>query len=391
MSLEASSLLQPILLGDDLALSSRITMASMTRNRNTSAMKPTPATATYYTQRASAGLIISEGVHICPQATQWETTPVMYNPDHAEAWKPVTSAVHEAGGKIFIQAWHAGRAQNERMKWVKHDGSFPGVFAPSKVKAAGGRFRTEDGGHLENTDDLTEIKDPKTVVEQFRNTAVLSKEAGFDGVEVIALGGYLVHSFMNSRANVRTDEYGGSVENRCRFPLEVVDATTSVYGQRRVGVKISPFDCFNDSAATYEECMETFTYFITQLVQREIAYICLSRRSIEPFLGRRPEGFPLPPGTDPIIIFGPMIKNPNSRTMLMVNDGYTPAEAEKLMEAGKIDLIAFGTLYIPNPDLVARIDKGYPLAENDRGGHVNYEQCKNPEKNYTDWPFAVAV
>ncbi|KAF2173452.1 hypothetical protein M409DRAFT_15734 [Zasmidium cellare ATCC 36951] len=386
MSSQKSSLLQTVLLGDDLPLSNRIVMASMTRNRNIDNMKPTQLTTTYYTQRASAGLIISEGMHIYPQATQWEHVPVMYEAEHAQAWKPVTAAVHDAGGKIFMQIWHAGRAQNEKMKWVKQDGSFPGVLAPSKVKAVGGRFRTGDGGHLENTENLTAIEDPRTVVEQYKKSATLSEDAGFDGVEVIALGGYLVHSFMNSRANLRTDEYGGSVQNRCRFPLEVVDAMILVYGQRRVGVKISPFDCYNDSAATYEECMGTFTYLVEQLVQRQIAYICLSRRAVEPFLGRRPDGFHLPAGTDPVDIFGPMVKNAGSKTILMVNDGYTPGEAEKLVEAGKIDLIAFGRLYIPNPDLVTRIEKGLPLAENDRGNHVHYGPFRSPEEDYIDWP-----
>lgn len=390
MSVQPSPLLQPILLGDDIRLFNRITMASMTRNRNTNNMKPTHLTSTYYTQRATAGLIISEGIHICPQATQWEHVPVMYLPEHAEAWKSVTRAVHAAGGKIFMQIWHAGRAQNENMSWAKDNAAFPGVWAPSNVKAAGGRFRTGDGEYLENTETLTAIEDSRSVVEQFKKSAVLSKQAGFDGVEVIALGGYLVHSFMNSRANLRTDEYGGSVLNRCRFPLEVVDAMIDVYGQRRVGVKISPFDCYNDSAATCAECMETFTYLIDQLVQREIAYICLSRRAVEPFLGRRPEGFLLPPGTDPVSIFGPMVKNSDSKTLFMVNEGYTPSEAEELMEAGKIDLIAFGRLYIPNPDLVARIEKALPLAENDRGSHVHYGPFRCPEEDYTDWPRAVS-
>ncbi|KAK4497790.1 hypothetical protein PRZ48_010444 [Zasmidium cellare] len=390
MTSQKSSLLEPVLLGDDLPLSNRIVMASMTRNRNVDNMKPTHLTSAYYSQRASAGLIISEGIIISPQATQWEHAPVMYDNEHAEAWKPVTTAVHNAGGKIFMQIWHVGRAQNEEMKWVKQDGSFPGVLAPSKVKAAGGRFRTGDGGYLENTENLIAIEDPRVVVEQFEKTAILSKQAGFDGIEVLALGGYLVHSFMNSRANIRTDEYGGTFQNRCRFPLEVVDAMISVYAARRVGVKISPFDCYNDSAATYEEGMETFTYLIKQLVQRNIAYICLSRRAEEPFLGRRPDGFPLPPGTDPVDIFGPMIKNAASKTMLMVNDGYTPCDAEKLVNAGGIDLIAFGRLYIPNPDLVARIEKGLPLAENDRGSHVHYGPFKDPAEDYIDWPAAVS-
>lgn len=384
-----SSLLNPVVLGDDLPLPNRITMASMTRNRNVDNMKPTSITAIYYAQRASAGLIVSEGVHICPQATQWEHIPEMYNSEHADAWKPVTKAVHEAGGKIFMQIWHAGRAQNENMKWVKRDGGFPGVLAPSRVKAAGGRFRTEDGGHLENAANLVAVEDPGIVVEEFKRTAILSKEAGFDGIEVLALGGYLVHSFMNSRSNVRTDDYGGSVENRCRFPLEVVDAMISVYGSRRVGVKISPFDCYNDSAAPYQECVETFTYFINQLVQRQIAYVCLSSRAVEPFLGRRPEGFDLPPGTDTLAIFGPMIKNPESKTLLMVNDEYTPAEAKKLMRAGKIDLVSFGRLYIANPDLVERIENGDLLAENDRGSHVHYGPYEKPDDDYVDWPSAT--
>lgn len=186
-----AKLLEPVILGDGIPLRNRICMGSMTRNRCTDANKPTEASVKHYVDRArdGTGLIIAEGTFISPHGAEWPHAPVMYNADHAAAWQKVTSAVHEVGGKIFFQPWHAGRIQNEEMPMLKDIGH--PVYAPSKVPAKGGKFRTLEGvpGHTRN---LTEIEDPKHLVEQFRQSVVLAKEAGFDGIELLSQGCVLV-------------------------------------------------------------------------------------------------------------------------------------------------------------------------------------------------------
>jgi 2,4-dienoyl-CoA reductase-like NADH-dependent reductase (Old Yellow Enzyme family) len=216
-------------------------------------------------------------------------------------------------------------------------------------------------------------------------------------------------------ANERADEYGGSIENRCRFPLEVLDAIIDVWGSRQVGIKICPADDYNDSTTTYKEASETYGYYIRQLMRRELCYINLSRRGCD--VGRdqdeyfkskpRPEGKELPTKYEPIQEFGHLIKYPGSRTMLMVNHEYTVSEAEDLMQQGQIDLVSFGRPFIYNPvsfdcrnhegrassdalqDIITRIEHSVPFAVNDKGGKVNYGPFRTPDEYYTDWPTAL--
>jgi 2,4-dienoyl-CoA reductase-like NADH-dependent reductase (Old Yellow Enzyme family) len=209
-------------------------------------------------------------------------------------------------------------------------------------------------GHTSN---ITEIRDPKDLVDQFKHSVVLAKQAGFDGIELLSQGGYLLHNFLCSHANARKDAYGGSVENRCRFPLEVLDAIIDVWGSRRVGIKICPADDYNDSTTTYREASETYSYFIKQLMSRELCYINLSRRGCD--VGRdqdeyfksspRPLGKELPHKYEPIHEFGDMIKYPGSKTLLMVNHEYTVDEADRLICGDKIDIVSFGRPFIYNP------------------------------------------
>lgn len=353
-----SSLLEPFKLSSSLNLRNRICMGSMTRNRCTDANKPTEAATRYYSDRArcGAGLIIAEGTFISPTGSEWLHAPIMTNESHAQAWRPITQAVHDEGGTILFQPWHEGRAQNDLAPMLRESG-YP-VLAPSAIQAKAGKYRFLDGmpGHTANITPMAS-KHIEEVVEQYRHSCELAKEAGFDGVEIIAQGGYLIHSFLCTRSNVRTDKYGGSAENRSRFLLEVVDAIATVYPVQHIGVKIAPADNVSDIACSYAELSETYTYLIKELVRKEIGFINLSRRGCatgEPNddfsdSKTRPEGMELPDGYEPLEEFGPLVKFEGSETKLMVNYGYTVAEAERLVQTDKIDMITFGRPFIYNP------------------------------------------
>ncbi|KAI2913738.1 hypothetical protein CBS147343_7550 [Aspergillus niger] len=325
-----AELLEPVVLGDGIQLRNRICMGTMTRNRCTNGNKPTQVNVKHYADRArdGTGLIVAEGTFIYPSGVEWPNAPVMYNDSHAEAWTKVTSEVHKVGGKILFQPWHPGRIQNENMPMLKKSGN--PIYAPSKVPAKGGKYRTLEGlpGHTHN---ITEIDDPEAIIEQYR------------------------HSVTHS--DTRSDKYGGSVENRCRFPLEVLDVIIKDWGPRAVGIKICPTDDYNDTMISYDEIKETYTYFLKELMRRDLAFIDLSRRGCD--VGResddyfrlqdRPQGKELPPRYEPLTDFGPLIKYPGSRTMLTVNHEYTVEEARNLIQQEKIDLVTFPRPFIYNP------------------------------------------
>ncbi|KAL5335198.1 hypothetical protein BJX70DRAFT_330905 [Aspergillus crustosus] len=382
------SLFDPVTLGSTISLRNRICMGSMTRNRCVDDSKPSDAHIKHYATRAreGAGLIVAEGTFVYLHGSEYPFAPMMFNQEHAKAWKKVTDAVHDEGGIIFFQPWHPGRVQNENMPLLK-DNTYP-VLAPSKVPAPRGKYRDLPGtpGH---SAEITEIEDPRVIVEQYRHSVSLAKEAGFDGIELLSQGGYLLHNFLSSRSNTRTDQYGGTPQNRCRFTLEVLDAIISIWGPHRVGIKICPCDDFQASAVSYTEMTETYTHIIPECMARKVAFVNLSRRGspgheTEP----RPGGCDLPAGYNPLEQFGGMVKYPGSKTLLMVNQDYTVEEAAKLVEEGKIDLISFGRLFVYNPDLVSRIKENVPLAQNDRGGWVYYGPYETVEKGYNDWPVS---
>ncbi|RAK98714.1 FMN-linked oxidoreductase [Aspergillus ibericus CBS 121593] len=260
-------------------------------------------TITHYTDRArdGAGWIVAEVTFICPHSAEWPHAQVMYHQEHADAWAKLTSAVHDVGGKIFFQPWHAGRIQNDNMPMLKQS-QYP-VYAPSKIPAKGGKFRTLEGqpGHTHN---ITEMDHPRDIVEKFRHSVTLAKKARFDGIELLSQGGYLLHNFLCSHSNTRTDQYGGSVANRCRFPLEVLDAIIEVWGSRAVGIKIRPSDDYNDTTISYDESQP------------------------------RPKEKELPDKYEPLAQFGSL---------------YTVEEATELVKEGKIDLVTFARPFIYNP------------------------------------------
>lgn len=355
---QASMLLEPLDLSSTITLRNRICMGSMTRNRNTDSNKPTSAAAKYYSDRArsGAGLIVAEGTFISPTGSEWLHAPMMTTLSHVKAWRPITEAVHQEGGTIFFQPWHEGRAQNDLAPMLQETG-YP-VLAPSAIPAKAGKYRFLDGapGHTNNLTPMTRAH-IEEVIEQYRYSCELSKKAGFDGVEIIAQGGYLIHNFLCTRSNTRTDRYGGSAENRCRFLFEVVDAIATVIPISHIGVKIAPCDNVSDISCSYAELSETFTYLIRELVKKGLGFINLSRRGCSTAEANddfsdctlRPEGMELPEGYDPLQEFGPLIKFAGSKTKLMVNYGYTVPEAEELVQQGRIDLITFGRPFIYNP------------------------------------------
>lgn len=354
----APHLLEQFELSPSLTLRNRICMGSMTRNRNIDANKPTIAAKQHYTDRArnGAGLIVAEGTFISPTGSEWLDAPLMTLPSHALAWKPITQSVHSVGGVIFFQPWHEGRAQNDNAPMLRET-SYP-VLAPSAIPAKTGKYRFLPGvpGHTSNITPMTPTHIAE-VVAQYATSCSLAKTAGFDGVEIIAQGGYLVHNFLCTRSNTRTDAYGGSVANRCRFLLEVVDAIATVYPMGHIGVKIAPCDNVSDIACSYTELSETYTFLIQELVRKGISFVNLSRRGCAKGVPNddfsdstaRPENMGLPVDYEPLDEFGPLVKREGSKTKLMVNYGYSVGEAEELVNQGRIDLITFGRPFIYNP------------------------------------------
>ncbi|HUY80223.1 MAG TPA: alkene reductase [Acidobacteriaceae bacterium] len=319
-----ASLLDPIRVGD-LELPNRIFMSPLTRLRGTVDHIPTPLMAEYYRQRAGAGLIISEGVPVDPMGVGYAQVPGIWNAQQVEAWKPIVQAVHEAGGRVFMQIWHVGRISHPLFL----GGKLP--VAPSAVKPK---------GHVSHVRPVTEFVTPraletaevKDVVEQFRRGAQNAQAAGFDGVELHGANGYLLDQFLQDGTNQRTDEYGGPVENRARLMLECADAAVSVFGPGRVGMHLAPHSPVHDMHDS--DRWGTFGYVIRELGKRRLAFIC-ARDPLGPeYLGRKLKD-----------AFGGVV---------VTNEGYTRETSEQVIESGEADAVAFGKLFIANPDLPLR-------------------------------------
>ncbi len=362
---------EPYQLGD-LTLKNRIIMASVLRCR----ADPKDGILNdlhvqYYTQRASAGLIMTEGIPVAKNGFSFPGASGLYNKEQVQGWKKVVEAVHAKGTPIFAQLWHAGR------------GAFPSVIgeqtiAPSPIAIRGKPLipTYEYGTPREMTKD-----DTKQVIEQFRQAAVNAKEAGFDGVELAATSGYLVDSFIRTSSNQRTDEYGGSAENRARFCLEVIDAMISVFGAGRVGAKFTPVGRYQDM---YDENpLETFGYLLQQLEKRGVAFVQL----VEP-------DAPVP-NAQPSERIAPEKQmaevakqlRPYFKGTIIINNGLTAESAEKAISSGVADLASFGKDFITNPDLVERIVNGWDINKN-----IDFSTLlSGGEKGYTDYPIYSEV
>ncbi|MDX1964697.1 MAG: alkene reductase [Pirellulales bacterium] len=356
-----SSLLTPFTLRD-LPLKNRIVMAPMTRARAGKSRIPNELMAEYYSQRASAGLIISEGTTISDEANGWNENAAIYTPEMTACWKMVTDRVHAAGGKIFCQLWHCGRASHSSFH---ADGSLPA--APSAVKLNGEYIHTPIGKQPYETPRALTIAEIARTVNDYQLAAANAKTAGFDGVEIHGANGYLIDSFLQSKTNQRTDDYGGTIEKRFRFLREVVQAVTAVWPANRVGVRLSPNGVFNDMGSP--DYREQFLYVSGQLNTFGLAYLHVMDGL----------GFGFHNLGTPVTLaeFRTLFQGP-----LMGNCGYTVEEAEARVAAGDADLIAFGRPFISNPDLVERIAQGWPLSP---PAEVS-DWYKPGAAGYTDFP-----
>jgi 2,4-dienoyl-CoA reductase-like NADH-dependent reductase (Old Yellow Enzyme family) len=345
------SLLDPIQLGD-LHLPNRVLMAPLTRLRGTSDHIPTPIMAEYYTQRASAGLIISEGIPIDPLGVGYAHVPGLWSAVQTEAWKPITAAVHKAGGRIFAQIWHVGRISDPALL----NGQLP--VAPSAI-AASGTVSLLRPQRPFGTPRALETFEVKGVVEAFRRGAQNAQTAGFDGVELHGANGYLLDQFLQDGANHRTDEYGGPIENRARLMLECADAAISVFGSGRVGMHLAPR---GDSHGISDSNLQaTFTYVARELGKRELAFIA-AREHV---------------GPDSL---GPTLKQVFGG-VFVANEAINQKTGQQLIDEGKADAVAFGKLFIANPDLPIRFAKHAPL--NHPEASTFYAQGAT---GYTDYP-----
>lgn len=348
----------------DLPLDNRVVMAPMTRSRadNEGNVPTNDLHGLYYEQRASAGLIITEGSQVSKQAVGYVNTPGIYSKAQVEGWKKVTERVHKKGGKIFIQLWHVGRISHPDF----HDGELP--LAPSAINA-NAEVYTPEGQKKTVTPKAMTKEDIKQTIEDFKNAALNAVEAGFDGIEIHASNGYLFHQFFNKFTNERTDEYGGSIENRARFFFEVLDAIKAVLPEKMIGTRFNPSLHGTFGMEMDEETIPTFEYIIKKLNDYNLAYIHLS----EPFT----DVSDIPYAVEHIAKhFRPLYNG-----TLMINAGFDEASGNTIIEEGNADLVAFGKLYISNPDLVERFTFDKEMAEWDENTFY-----VPGAKGYTDYP-----
>jgi len=356
---DSQSLFSPYRLGA-LELANRIVMSPMTRSRALAGNVPNPLAATYYAQRASAGLIITEATQVSPQGVGYIRTPGIHSAEQVAGWKTVVDAVRRAGGKIVAQLWHVGRVSHPDF----HGGALP--VAPSALPVEGEAF-TSNGRTKLVTPRALEIGEIAGIVEQFRRAAENAKAAGFDGVELHGANGYLLDQFLRDGANHRTDAYGGSIANRARLPLEVTDAVTGVWGAQRVGYKLSPY--FAGYSMSDSNPLETFAFIATELNKRDLLYLHVT----EAIAGAAAT----PAGT---VRATPIIRARFDGT-LIVNGGYDARSAQAAIAQGDADLVAFGVPFLANPDLANRYRRGAALSAPDPATFYAGE-----EKGYIDYP-----
>ena len=357
-------LFTPIEIGP-LALPNRIAMAPLTRSRAAEGNVPTALNALYYAQRASAGLIISEATQVSPEGQGYISTPGIHSAEQIRGWQCVTGAVHAAGGRIVLQLWHVGRISHQSFQ---PGGKLP--VAPSAIKPNGQAF-TAKGFEPIPTPRALELAEIPGIVAQYAQGARNAMAAGFDGVEVHGANGYLLEQFLQSRSNRRTDRYGGSIENRARLLLEVTQAAVDVWGASRVGVRLSPYGIANDSGEP--EPMPLYTHVVEKLNPLGLAYL----HFIEPRssgAGRAEVNWQNVPSA--MVLFRPIWKG-----KLIAAGGFTGDAAEAAIAQGHADAVAFGRIFISNPDLPRRLQHGYPLTPYDRKTFYGGE-----EAGYTDYP-----
>jgi len=346
------TLFDPLELGE-LSLPNRLVMAPLTRCRAGDSRVPNDLMVEYYTQRASAGLILSEATSVTPMGVGYPGTPGIWSEQQVDGWRRVTDSVHAAGGRILLQLWHVGRISDP----IYLDGRKP--VAPSAIAPKGhvSLVRPMKDYEVPRALETSEIAE---VVEAYRLGAENAKKAGFDGVEVHGANGYLLDQFLQSSTNLREDDYGGSIENRARLMLEVTDAAIGVWGAGRVGMHLAPRCDSHDMGDS--DPLATFTYVARELGRRGIAFLFTREHRNAPAI------------SDAIreAFGGPLI----------ANEGLTPDSARQLVEDGSAEAVSFGRLFIANPDLVRRLRENAPLNE------PNPATFYGPDAaGYTDYPF----
>lgn len=351
----SNPLFSPVKIGE-LSAPNRVVMAPLTRLRSSPGRVPNALMAEYYAQRASSGFILSEATSVTPQGVGYPDSPGIWSEEQVAGWKLVTDAVHKAGGRIVLQLWHVGRISDP----FYLNGELP--VAPSAIAAEGhvSLVRPQKAYEVPRALALDEIPG---VVAAYRKGAENAKRAGFDGVEVHGANGYLLDQFLQDSTNKRSDAYGGSIENRARLILEVTDACIDIWGAGRVGVHLSPRG--TSHSISDSDPLATFGYVLRELDRRKVAFVCIR----EPYSEDR---------------LGPQLKQ-QFNGIYVANDGFSPEQAEQLLKAGEADAVAFGRLYIANPDLPERIVDAIafnpPHKETFYGGGA---------EGYTDYPTRAA-
>ncbi len=357
--MSTSKLFEPFKLGP-ITLANRIVMAPLTRNRAIpEGLVPSSLAAEYYGQRASAGLLITEASQVSQQGQGYQDTPGIYSDAQVAAWKKVTDEVHKRGGKIFIQLWHVGRISHVDLQ---PNGGKP--VAPSAIKAA---TKTFVGGKFADVSEprALELNEIPGIVDDFRKAAANAIKAGFDGVEIHGANGYLLDQFARDSSNKRTDEYGGSIQNRARLMLEVAAAVAKQIGPERTGIRISPVTPANDVSDSDPQAL--FDYITDELNKLKLVYIHV----IEGATG----------GPRDVAPFDYASLRKRFSGAYIGNNAYDLTLANRQLDSGAADLIAFGKPFIANPDLVERLRQNAPLNEGDKATYYG-----GGAKGYTDYP-----
>lgn len=355
-------LLEPIEVGE-MKLKNKMVMAAMTRSRANTEGIVSDLTVEYYKQRAGAGLILSEAISISEASVGYPFVPGIYNNEQINAWKKVTTAVHEKGGHIFAQLWHLGRMSHS----TNRNGKLP--LAPSAVAVKNMQSFTLEGLKDYETPVALTLSEIKQTVKDYVQAAKNALKAGFDGVEFHAANGYLPNQFLADSSNTRTDEYGGSIENKSRFVLEVMRELIHEIGGDKVGIKISPLHPYGETI--FDDPIASFTYLIEELNKMDFAFIELMKRNA---MAPQPSHYPT---NDEIDLFGRISKN-----TIIANTGYTKETAENEIEKRVAKLVSFGSLFLANPDLPQRFELNTDLNEPERETFFG-----GAEKGYTDYPF----
>lgn len=341
----------------------RMAMAPMTRSRaGNEGNLATKEMAVYYAERADAGLLITEGTVVSKKAVGFINVPGIYSKEQTESWKQVTQAVHNNGGKIFVQLWHTGRLSHPDL----HNGELP--HAPSAINPEAKAYVASGFIDTVTPKEMT-IGEIKATITDFKNSANNAVEAGFDGIELHAANGYLFHQFFNGCSNARTDEYGGSIENKARILFETLDALKDVINYSRVGVRLNPSMNGVQGMTVDKDTIDTHEYIVNRLNDYGLAYVHLT----EPFTDVSEVPYVV---TEIAKHFRPIYKG-----LLMINKGFTKETGNKIIEDGYADMVAYGVPFIANPDLVARFEKNASLNTPDQSTFYTFTA-----KGYNDYP-----